>query len=84
MCGSLRDFVGINDMLRCKNLTQRRKGRKKSLSWRSLRLGVSIKVVHHVSDPYRVCAIYKHFSGFEFFLLPSRIPVRPHTGNASR
>jgi hypothetical protein len=23
-----------------------------------------------------VCAIYKHFSGFEFFLLPSRIHAR--------
>jgi|GEM_PF-5894055 len=26
----------------------------------------------------------KHFSGFEFFLLPSRIHARPHAGNANR
>ena len=25
----------------------------------------------------RICAIYKHFSGFEFFLLPSRVHARP-------
>jgi hypothetical protein len=31
-----------------------------------------------------VCAIYKHFSGFEFFLLPNRIHARPHAGNANR
>jgi len=30
------------------------------------------------------CAIYKHFSGFEFFLLPSRIHARPHVTNANR
>jgi hypothetical protein len=31
-----------------------------------------------------VCAIYKHFSRFEFFLLPSIVHARPHAGNASR
>ena len=31
-----------------------------------------------------VCGIFKHFSGFEFFLLPNRIPARPYAGNASR
>jgi hypothetical protein len=31
-----------------------------------------------------VCAIYKHFSGFEFFLLPNRIHAHPHAGNANR
>jgi hypothetical protein len=30
------------------------------------------------------CGIFKHFSGFEFFLLPSRIHARPHAGNANR
>ncbi len=31
-----------------------------------------------------VCAIYRHFSGFGFFLLPSRIHARPPAANASR
>jgi len=31
-----------------------------------------------------VCGIFEHFSGFGFFLLPSRIHARPHAGNASR
>jgi hypothetical protein len=30
------------------------------------------------------CGIFKHFSGFEFSLLPNRIHARPHAGNASR
>jgi hypothetical protein len=30
------------------------------------------------------CGIFKHFSGFGFFLLPSRIHARPHAGNANR
>jgi hypothetical protein len=30
------------------------------------------------------CGIFEHFSGFEFFLLPSRIHARPHAGNANR
>jgi hypothetical protein len=30
------------------------------------------------------CAVYKHFSGFEFFLLPGIVHARPHAGNASR
>ena len=29
-----------------------------------------------------VCAIYEHFSDFEFFLLPSRVHARPHAANA--
>jgi|GEM_PF-745640 len=41
-------------MLPGDNLTQRRKGRKESLSWRSLRLGVSIWAVHHVSAQYKI------------------------------
>jgi hypothetical protein len=31
-----------------------------------------------------VCAIYKHFSGFEFFLLPNRIHVRPSASKSNR
>jgi hypothetical protein len=31
-----------------------------------------------------VCAVFKHFSGFGFFLLPGRIHARPHAGNANR
>jgi hypothetical protein len=31
-----------------------------------------------------VCAIFEHFSGFEFFLLPSRIHARPPADNANR
>jgi len=31
-----------------------------------------------------VCAVYKHFSGFEFFLLSGIIHARPHAGNAHR
>jgi len=30
------------------------------------------------------CAVYKQFSGFEFFLLPNTIHARPHAGNANR
>ena len=30
------------------------------------------------------CGIFKHFSGFGFFLLPSRVHARPHAGNANR
>ncbi|MEK6753484.1 MAG: hypothetical protein AABZ00_14600 [Chloroflexota bacterium] len=30
------------------------------------------------------CAIFKHFSGFEFLLLPSRVHTRPSAGNAIR
>jgi hypothetical protein len=30
------------------------------------------------------CGIFKHFSGFEFFLLPSIVHARPHAGNANR
>jgi hypothetical protein len=30
------------------------------------------------------CAVYRHFSGFEFFLLPGIVHDRPHAGNASR
>ena len=45
----LRESVPVNDMLPYEDLTQRRKGRKESLS---LRLGVSILVVHHVSAQY--------------------------------
>jgi mannose-6-phosphate isomerase-like protein (cupin superfamily) len=30
------------------------------------------------------CGIFKHFPGFEFFLLPNRIHARPHAGNANR
>jgi len=29
-------------------------------------------------------AFFEHFSGFEFFLLPSIVHARPHAGNASR
>ena len=29
-------------------------------------------------------ALFEYFSGFEFFLLPSRIHARPHAGNANR
>ncbi len=31
-----------------------------------------------------VCGIFEHFSGFEFFLLPSRVHTRPSASNASR
>jgi hypothetical protein len=31
-----------------------------------------------------VCAIYKHFSHFEFILLPGRVHARPPASNASR
>ena len=31
-----------------------------------------------------VCAVYKHFSGFGFFLLSGIFPARPQTTNASR
>jgi len=30
------------------------------------------------------CAVYKHFSGFEFFLLPNRVHARPSASNANR
>jgi len=30
------------------------------------------------------CAIFEHFSGFEFSLLPSRVHVRPSASNANR
>jgi hypothetical protein len=30
------------------------------------------------------CGIFKHFSGFGFFLLPSIVHARPHAGNANR
>jgi len=30
------------------------------------------------------CVIYKHFSGFEFFLLPSRVHAHPSASNANR
>jgi hypothetical protein len=30
------------------------------------------------------CAVFKHFSGFEFFLLPSIVHARSHAGNANR
>jgi hypothetical protein len=30
------------------------------------------------------CAIFGHFSGFEFFLLPSRVHGRPSASNANR
>jgi hypothetical protein len=30
------------------------------------------------------CGIFKHFSGFGFFLLPSRIHARPLATNANR
>jgi len=30
------------------------------------------------------CGIFKHFSGFEFFLLPSRVHARPAAANAIR
>ena len=40
------DSVPVNDMLPDEDRTQRRKGRKESLSWR---FGVSILVVQHVS-----------------------------------
>ena len=29
------------------------------------------------------CGIFKHFSGFEFFLLPSIVHARPHAGNVA-
>ena len=31
-----------------------------------------------------VCAVYKHFSGFEFILLPSRVHAHPSASNANR
>jgi hypothetical protein len=31
-----------------------------------------------------VCGIFKQFSGFEFFLLPNRVPVRPSASKADR
>jgi len=31
-----------------------------------------------------VCAIYEHFPGFEFFLLPSRVHAHPSASNANR
>jgi len=31
-----------------------------------------------------VCAIYEHFSSFEFFLLLGRVHARPLAGNANR
>jgi hypothetical protein len=31
-----------------------------------------------------VCAVYKQFSGFEFFLLTNRIYPRPQSANANR
>jgi hypothetical protein len=31
-----------------------------------------------------ICGIFGHFSGFEFFLLPSIIHARPSAGNANR
>jgi len=31
-----------------------------------------------------VCAIYEHFSGFEFFLLSGIFPARPKSANANR
>ena len=30
------------------------------------------------------CGIFRHFSGFEFFLLSNRIHARPHAANANR
>jgi len=30
------------------------------------------------------CGIFEHFSGFEFFLLPSRVHARPSASNANR
>ena len=30
------------------------------------------------------CGIFKHFSRFEFFLLPNIVHARPHAGNANR
>ena len=30
------------------------------------------------------CGIFEHFSGFEFFLLPSRVHARPTASNANR
>ena len=32
----------------------------------------------------RACGIFEHFSGLEFFLLPSIVHARPHAGNAHR
>ena len=33
----------------------------------------------------RACGTYgEHFSGLEFFLLPSIVHARPHAGNANR
>jgi len=31
-----------------------------------------------------VCAVYEHFSGFKFFLLPNIVHARPLAGNANR
>jgi len=31
-----------------------------------------------------ICGIFKHFPGFEFILLPSRVHARPPAGNANR
>jgi hypothetical protein len=30
------------------------------------------------------CAVYKHFSGFKFFLLPGTVHARPSASNANR
>jgi hypothetical protein len=30
------------------------------------------------------CGIFRHFSGFKFFLLPSIVHAHPHAGNANR
>jgi len=49
--------VPANDMLSCEDLTQRRKARKESSSWRSLRFGVSTWVVQHASCPMQRLAI---------------------------
>jgi hypothetical protein len=47
---------------------------------------VSSEQVAHTACTRRVgfCGIFKHFSGFGLFLLPSRIHARPHAGNANR
>ena len=34
--------------------------------------------------PRPIVAIFEHFSGFEFFLLPNRVHARPLAANANR
>ena len=52
---------------------------------------LSQRVLRSVRLPNKACSrlvgfvpTYEHFSGFGFFLLPSRIPARPPAANANR